>query len=53
MRKYNNFNSYKNSKNYQRKKTPNSSWISFNENQEAIKKEYLLLTNINKSSCRI
>ena len=53
MKKYNNFSNYKRNKSFQVKKTQSNSWTSFKGNKEQTKKEFLLLTSINKSNFRI
>ena len=53
MKKYNNFSSYKSNKSFQVQKILGSLWILFNANKVNRRKEFLLLTNISKSSYKI
>lgn len=53
MKKYNNFSNYKRNKSSRVKKTQSNLWTSFKGNKEQTKKEFLLLTSINKSNFRI
>jgi len=53
MKKYNNFSNYKRNKSSRVKKTQSNSWTLSKGNKEQTKKEFLLLTSINKSNFRI
>ena len=53
MKKYNNFSNYKRNKSSRVKKTQSNLWTLFKGNKEQTKKEFLLLTSINKSNFRI